>query len=150
MVPATNAATGPVAATEPAGQSEVSDGEAIPRAVLVSYTAATPPVALNGYCVVELVKNGHWVKGDLRWTVVHKGFIYRLSGPAQRQQFLADPEAFAPVNLGNDPVLAVEEHRSVPGQAAYCATYNGRLYMFASAATQAQFNQAPQRYAAGK
>jgi YHS domain-containing protein len=101
--------------------------------------------------VVELVKNGRWVKGDLRWTVVHQGWIFRFSGPAQRQQFLANPEAFAPVGSGNDPVLATDENRSVPGETAYCALYNGRLYMFSSAATQTQFNERPQRYvAAGK
>ena len=79
---------------------------------------AVPPLAINGYCVVELVTNGRWVKGDLRWTVVDKGRIYRFSGPAQRQQFLADPDAFTPVNSGNDPVMAVDENRSLPGQPA--------------------------------
>ena len=106
-----------------------------------------PPVALGGYCPVELTQNGRWVRGDVRFTVVHNGHIYRLSGPAQRQQFLADPDALTPVNSGQDPVLAVDEHRMVPGEAAYCATYNGRLYMFSSAATQAKFNRIPQRYA---
>ena len=109
---------------------------------------AAPPVALSSYCVVELVKNGRWAKGDLRWTVVHQGWIYRFSGPTQRQQFLADPDAFAPINSGNDPVLTVDENRSVAGQAAYCALYNSRLYTFSSAATQARFNEHPQRYAA--
>jgi len=104
-------------------------------------------VALGGYCPVELARNGRWVRGDVRFTVVHKGHIYRLSGPAQRQQFLADPDVLTPVNSGQDPVLAVDEHRMVPGEAAYCATYNGRLYMFSSAATQAKFNRIPQRYA---
>jgi YHS domain-containing protein len=106
-----------------------------------------PPVALGGYCPVELARNGRWVTGDVRFTVVHKGHIYRLSGPTQRKQFLADPDALTPVNSGQDPVLAVDEHRRVPGEAAYCATYNGRLYMFSSAATQAKFNRIPQRYA---
>ena len=109
-----------------------------------------PPVVLNGYCVVELATNGRWTPGDLRWTVVYKGGIYRFSGPVQRQQFLANPDAFAPVNSGNDPVLAVDGNRSLPGRPAYCAMYNGRLYMFSSAATQAKFNQSPQRYAAGR
>jgi YHS domain-containing protein len=108
---------------------------------------AAPPVALSSYCAVELVTNSRWVKGDLRWTVVHQGWIYRFSGPAQRQQFLANPEAFAPVNSGNDAVLTVDENRSVMGQATYCAMYNGRLYTFSSAATQARFNECPQRYA---
>jgi YHS domain-containing protein len=60
---------------------------------------------------------------------------------------LANPDVFAPVRAGTDPVLATDQHQTAPGQAAYCTTYNGRLYMFSSAATQAQFNRAPQRYA---
>ena len=59
------------------------------------------------------------------------------------KQFLADPDRFVPVNSGNDVVLSVDENRSVPGQPAYCATYNDRLYMFSSAATQAEFNRQP-------
>jgi YHS domain-containing protein len=111
---------------------------------------ATPPVALNGYCPVDLIRNGCWTQGDLRWTVVYKGAIYRLAGPSQREQFLAHPEAFVAMYSGNDPVLTVEEHRTVAGQAIHCATYNDRLYMFSSSTTQEQFNKDPQRYAVQK
>ena len=116
----------------------------------VAESAAMPRVALGGYCPVELSRRGCWTPGDLRWTVVYKGWIYRLSGAQQRQQFLADPDHFAPVNSCNDPVLSVDEHRTVAGQTSYCAVYDGRLYMFSSAATQAQFNRNPARYAGGK
>ncbi len=109
--------------------------------------ADLPSVALNGYCPVELSQNGRWAAGDLRWTVVYQGHIYRLSGARQWEQFSANPARFAPVNSGTDVVLAASEHRVAPGQPAYCATYNGRLYMFSSAATQAEFNRNPQRYA---
>lgn len=109
-----------------------------------------PSAAMGGYCPVEIICNGHWVRGDLRWTVVHNGKIYRLSGPAQRLQFMADPDAFAPAYSGNDPVLTVDEHRTVPGLPTYCATFNGRLYMFSTSANQTQFNKDPQRYATGK
>jgi YHS domain-containing protein len=107
---------------------------------------ALPSVALGGYCPVELSKNGRWVLGDLRWTVVHQGWIYRLSGAEQRRLFLADPDRFAPVNSGNDVVLSVTKNRSVSGQTAHCAIYDNRLYMFSSATTQAEFNRNPERY----
>ena len=110
----------------------------------------TPTVALNGYCPVELSHSGRWVLGDLRWTVVHRGWIYRLSGAEQRQQFLADPDRFTPVNFGNDVVLSVDQNRVVPGQTAHCAIYNDRLYMFSSVDTQIEFNKRPERYAAGR
>jgi YHS domain-containing protein len=119
--------------------------ESPPKPAAVS-RVALPSVALAGYCPVELSENGRWVLGDLRWTVVHQGWIYRLSGAEQRRQFLANPDRFAPVNSGNDAVLSLTESRSVPGQTAHCAIYNNRLYMFSSAATQAEFNRNPERY----
>jgi YHS domain-containing protein len=142
-----------IAATSPVGPVEAAAYVTAESAVDVEINGdkiTSPPVALNGYCVVELICNGRWTLGDLRWTVVNGGRMYRFSGPTQRQQFLADPEAFIPAYSGNDPVRAMDERRTVQGQLAYCATYNGRLYMFSSAGTQAQFNKDPQRYAVGK
>ena len=124
--------------------------ESAARGEVTDDNVAVPSIALGGYCPVELIRNGRWTRGDLRWTVVHNGWIYRLSGPTERRQFLANPDAFTPAYSGNDPVLAVDEHRTAPGQATCCATYNGRLYMFSNAATQSQFNRNPQRYAVGK
>jgi YHS domain-containing protein len=109
-----------------------------------------PQLAMGGYCPVELLRNGQWVTGDLRFTVVHNGAIYRLAGPKQWKEFSTNPETFVPACSGNDAVLAVEEGRTVPGQITYCATFDGRLYMFSCAATQTKFNKAPQRYAVGK
>ena len=130
---------------EPAGYTTVESSSPA-----VAESAAMPRVALDGYCPVELGLHGRWVPGDLRWTVVYKGWIYRLSGAEQRRQFLAHPDRLAPANSCHDPVLSADEHRTVVGQTAYCAVYDGRLYMFSSAATQAQFNGNPQRYAAVK
>ena len=123
------------AATESPGTATVGD------------QLAVPPVALGGYCPVELGTNGRWAHGDLRWTVVYKGLIYRLSGDRQRREFLADPERFAPVASGADRVLLVDEQRRVTGRPEFCAIYKGRLYMFSSATCQSRFNDAPNRYA---
>jgi len=124
------------AAAESAGQVELSDCQVV-----------VPPIAYDGYCPVELIRNGTWKMGDLRWTVVYGGLIFRLSSPEARQAFLADPKAFAPAYEGHDPVLAVDRHLKTPGSVTYCATYEGRLYMFSSAATQSRFNEEPRRYA---
>jgi hypothetical protein len=120
--------------------------ESPPKPAAVNHSAL-PSVALGGYCPVELGGNGRWVLGDLRWTVVYRNWIYRLSGPEQRRRFLADPDRFAPVDSGNDVVMSVSKNCSVPGKTAYCAIYENRLYMFSSEATQAEFNRTPQRFA---
>ena len=107
-----------------------------------------PRVAIDGYCPIDLVRNGRWTQGDLRYTVVHDGAIYRLSGESQWREFQANPDAFTPAYSGNDPVASIDQQHLVPGKVMYCATYNGRLYMFANPDTQARFNKNPQRYAA--
>jgi YHS domain-containing protein len=109
----------------------------------------TLPVAVDGFCPVELSLHGRWVQGDPRWTVVYKGFIYRLSGNVQRQEFIANPEKFTPANGGFDPVVSVTQRRNVPGQVNFCATYKGRIYMFSGAATQDYFRNNPEPYAIG-
>jgi YHS domain-containing protein len=121
-----------------------------PRKPAVAAPAAIPSVALGGYCPVELSGRGRWVLGDLRWTVVCQGAIYRLSGAEQRRQFLANPDRFVPANSGNDVVLSIVKNRAVAGQTSYCATYNNHLYMFSSQATQDEFNRNPERYAVQK
>ncbi len=105
-----------------------------------------PPVPINGFCPVELSLHGRWVQGDPRWTVAYKGFIYRLSGNVQRQEFLANPEKYIPANDGFDPVVSVTQRRNVPGQVNFCAAYKGRIYMFSSDATQEYFRNNPEPY----
>jgi YHS domain-containing protein len=108
-----------------------------------------PAVAVEGFCPVELALHGRWVQGDPRWTVVYKGTIYRLSGAAQRQEFLANPEKYVPANNGCDPVVSITQRRNIPGQVSFCAAYQGRIYMFASAATQEYFHNNPEPYVEG-
>jgi YHS domain-containing protein len=108
-----------------------------------------PPVGVDGFCPVELSLHGRWVQGDPRWTMVYKGFIYRLSGNAQRQEFMANPEKFIPGNGGFDPVISFAEKQNVPGQINFCAAYKGRIYMFSSAATQGNFHNNPELYVGG-
>jgi YHS domain-containing protein len=117
-----------------------------PAVVQSGFQLDMPPVAWSGFCPVELLCNRSWVQGDPRWTVVYKGYIYRLSGNAQRQEFLANPEKYIPANNGFDPVLWTNQKHNVPGQVNFCASYNGRIYMFSSAATQKEFYNHPEQY----
>ena len=103
---------------------------------------------LNGYCPVELVENEKWAVGDPRWALVHRGRKYLTSGPTQQQRFMANPDRYAPVLSGGDPVWSVDGNRFVEGKTDFCVVYDGRLYMFVEAATLARFRQAPKRYAA--
>lgn len=107
-----------------------------------------PRVGLDGYCPVELVTHERWEPGDPSWSVVHKGRTYLLSGASQYRLFRANPDRYAPVDGGADPVSALDENRQVHGRTDACVTYKGRLYMFSSQTSLARFQENPKRYAA--
>jgi YHS domain-containing protein len=110
-------------------------------------TAGSSTPLLDGYCPVQWCDQGRWVRGDARYQVTYRGRTVWLSGAAQRQQFLASPQRYAPAWDGNDPVLQVQEGRQVRGNLQYLAAYHQRLYLFAGPATLQRFLQAPERYA---
>ncbi len=134
----------------PADQPTTTPGRVV---MIADATPETPPrrenlpVALDGFCPVELVDNEQWTAGNPRWAVEYGGFTYLLAGPEQRRQFLAGVERFAMSYAGDDPVFRVDGQRHVAGKTDYCVTYQGRLYMFSSQATLSRFREAPGRYA---
>ena len=114
----------------------------------VSSRRREAPTGLNGFCAVQLMENESWVNGDSRWAAEHRGRVYLMSGADQHQLFLANPDRYAPVLTGNDPVLAVDEGRQEQGRTNHCIVYDGHLYSFSSASTLTRFRQNPKRYTA--
>lgn len=114
--------------------------------------AATPdrygsmPLGLEGYCPVTLADRGVWTEGRAQWGVRHRGRTYLFAGPEQQQAFLAAPDRYAPALSGDDPVVVVDQRRSMPGRRAYGVTYQSRMYLFSSPETRAQFAANPERY----
>ncbi|MGQ9563718.1 MAG: hypothetical protein ACUVQG_10515 [Thermogutta sp.] len=118
-----------------------SKGGVIPAAA----TEVSP--GLGGYCPVELVENESWVKGEARFAVEHQGKTYFCAGATQRRKFQTNPERYVPVYNGSDPVLLADQGVRSDGRIEHCVVYDGRLYMFSSAASLARFRQNPQHYA---
>ncbi len=112
-----------------------------------SKPADRPPLGLAGFCPVQLGERESWVPGDPQWTAVYQGRTYQFCGPVEREHFQSNPDKYAPVFSGFDPVLAVDENRHEPGRTDFCAVYNGRLYMFSNAVSLARFRQDTRRYA---
>ena len=106
------------------------------------------PLGLDGYCPVTLCENQIWTMGDKRWGVQHRGRTYLFSGPEQQKKFWANPDRYSPVLSGNDPVLALDHGRSVPGSRTHGGFYGDRIYLFSSESSYQQFSQNPNRYAA--
>ncbi len=113
--------------------------------------AGNPPLGLDGYCPVTLADNSLpsdrlWVAGSPQWGAVHRGRTYLFAGPEQQRIFMADPDRFAPVLSGNDPVLARDEGRFVPGTRKHGVFFTddkfGRhVYLFVSPASLGKFKQ---------
>jgi len=107
---------------------------------------ADAPVALQGYCPVELTDHEHWVQGDARWTAVYAGRTFLLSGADQQQQFLANPARYVPACGGDDPVVALQGGGHVPGKAEFSIICDGKVYLFSSDETLTRFRANPERY----
>jgi YHS domain-containing protein/thiol-disulfide isomerase/thioredoxin len=135
--PATPVAMAPVAASPVAPAPEQQRAAA----------PASPTLALDGYCPVQLVDNDRWQKGNKAWGIIHRGRIYLFAGTDEQRRFQADPDRYAPVSSGNDVVLAVDQGRAVPGFREHGAKFDGHVYLFTSEATLKKFESNPPFYA---
>jgi YHS domain-containing protein len=124
----------------------LSSGDLRTTSYVQSPAPAQQPPTLDGYCPVELCEHERWTPGNPRYKSVYDGRTFLFSGPAQQKRFLSAPGRYVPAYSGNDPVLAVEQKRELPGVTEHCAIYQGRLYMFSSPATLKTFRQKPGRY----
>lgn len=112
--------------------------------------AAAPagmPMGMDGYCPVTLMEQGAWVAGNVQYGARHRGRTYLFAGPTEQQAFFAAPDRYAPALSGDDPVLALDTGRRVPGDRSYGLTYESRTYLFSSPETLNAFTAAPDVYA---
>jgi len=112
-------------------------------------SAAVPagmPLGLEGYCPVTLKDKAAWVEGRTQYGACHRGRTYLFAGESEQRTFLANPDLYAPALSGDDPVMAFDAGRQVPGQRQYGVTYQARVYLFSSPETQAVFTASPERY----
>ena len=105
-------------------------------------------MGLDGYCPVTLVERQQWAMGDARFGAVHRGKTYLFIGPNEVKKFLADPDKYAPVLSGNDPVLAMDGRQLVPGRREYGVYSDNRVYLFADESSRRRFEENPARYGA--
>ena len=104
------------------------------------------PLALDGYCPVELIEKQAWTLGDERWSSEYNGITYRFAKEAHMNRFMEEPGRYVPVEGGKDPVLLKRDKQTVSGQTDFCAIYKNRLYMFSSRESLTAFRQNPKEY----
>ncbi len=143
--PAAQTAANPYAAPP----SQVTQASLAPQVQLPPIPAGCPPLALDGNCPVTLVERKRWAVGHPTFGAVHRGRTYLFLGPQEREKFLAEPDRYAPVMSGLDPVMAIDNHSSVPGKREFGVFgADGKIYLFANEASRAQFEQNEQHYTA--
>jgi len=118
-----------------------------PQGRTLQLPPGSPPLGLEGYCAVTLVEKLAWKEGDVRFGAIHHGRTYLFASSAEQQRFLANPDAFSPVMSGDDPVLALDENKSVAGKRKHGVFFGNRVYLFSTEATLTTFSKNPGRYA---
>ena len=106
-------------------------------------------MGLDGFCPVTLIRNSDaWKTGrSALYGAIHRNRTYIFCGPAEQQRFLQNPDAYSPMMSGDDPVLALDQSRSVPGSRKHGVFFGNRVYLFSSEQTLADFQKNPNRYA---
>ena len=102
---------------------------------------------MDAFCPVTLNHDKKWVPGDRRWGVEHQGRVYLFSNEMAKKKFLANPNFYAPVLAGNDPILMIEQRTTTQGRREHGVFYRDRVYMFSSEVTLEKFSANPAQYA---
>ncbi len=147
LVAASPTGFAPQAAQNPANLQPPVNAAAPQNPSSPNASAKGMPKALDGCCPVSLIMKRAWVPGDKRYGAIHLGQVYLFAGPAEQQQFLADPYRFAPVLNGNDVVQAFDAGKTVPGKREFGCEYSGHIFIFADEVSYDRFTKNPQYYA---
>jgi len=105
--------------------------------------------ALGGDCTVCLAKMGKRMPGSIHHAAIHRGRLYLFPSDEQKQMFLADPDAYADVDLalnGQCAVCLTRMNREVPGKPEFTAVHQGLRYLFPSAKERDMFLANPKQY----
>ncbi|MBL9122248.1 MAG: hypothetical protein JNG90_01360 [Planctomycetaceae bacterium] len=95
---------------------------------------------------MRLCENHAWVKGNRQYGIHHQGRLYFFAGPAEQQKFWQNPDRYAPIAGGEDPVAAVDQGLRVPGKREFGMYLSNRVYLFATEENLQRFKQNVARY----
>ena len=78
-----------------------------------------PPLGLEGYCPVTLLREIRKVPGSREWGCIHRGKLYFFTNQSYREIFLKNPDRYAPVLAGYDVVIFRDSGQLVEGKSIY-------------------------------
>ncbi|WP_417739566.1 thioredoxin family protein [Rosistilla oblonga] len=108
--------------------------------------AATPPLAMDGFCPVAILDETRWVSGDKQFGAIHLGKLYLFASAEAQTKFLADPEKYTPALGGMDVVRFFENQEQVEGTREFGLHHQGQLFFFTSEDSLKRFFQSPESY----
>jgi YHS domain-containing protein len=104
------------------------------------------PVALSGYCVVQLHDQRQWVPGRGGEATRFDGLEYRFDSARDRHIFLSAREQYVPMLGGDCPVTYVETGNRIAGKLEHGTLHRRRLVFFAGPNEQQAFAASPEKY----
>jgi YHS domain-containing protein len=118
-----------------------------PIATPVSAVSPAPQpatlAALKGYCIVAM-KARQFVVARPEFSSVYEDRLYQFANADNKAAFDRNPESFAPVYAGIDPVEWLKTHKMVEGK--FLREFEGRFYLFSSKENWETFKASPQRF----
>jgi YHS domain-containing protein len=105
-------------------------------------------IGLGGFSPVAYAEKQNWVEGSAEFSSTYQGVDYLLGSAAERDQFKAAPEKFAPALHGCDPVLLTRDRQVQVGLIGLRATHESRSYFFATPETRDEFLRDPAKFTA--
>jgi len=92
----------------------------------------SPPIAVDGYCMVSPIVPGVWVKGEADIYSDYEGQRYLFLSEEEKIAFEAAPREYAPALGGLDVVASIDEDKKVKGVQGFAVRLNNRTYLFSS------------------
>jgi YHS domain-containing protein len=74
------------------------------------------------------------------------GRVYLFSSAENQQRFLTNPDAYAPILRGYDPVRYMDQGTVVDGKRKHGLYYGEKYFLFSDESTLQQFQGNPNRY----
>lgn len=102
--------------------------------------------ATKGFCLVTLRKQRRLIETQPELRAVHDGVTYHFATAAAQAEFEKRPELYVPAYQGHDAVAWMDDEDKQAGSLDHAAWYQGRLYLFTSAASLETFNANPDLY----
>jgi thiol-disulfide isomerase/thioredoxin/YHS domain-containing protein len=123
------------------GRDQLADTEQASSEQSEQETVVALP-CLDGFCPVAL-RQQQWIAGDSQYSVRHLGKLYTLSSRSAVEAFLQNPDAYAPLLSGFDPLVLLYQGELVEGstQHGLFEGNTGQVLLFSSAESKNEFQR---------